>query len=625
MTEIEATEPSAVAEAIPAPLPVADLPENSDLASSPSWEEAVSETISAEPAQTIPAAGAAPAASVPVPPAPAESVAAESTESFSDILSQFEKTQSRQPEDGNRQIEATVVALTTDSALFDIGFKTEGILPLTALAGKDAKIGDKFQVSLKARDAEGYYELSLLKVAQPKEWTLLEKAFADKEAVLGTVTAVVKGGLTVDIGTRAFMPASRSGTRDAAELGKLVGQQLRVRIIKLDVADEDVVVDRRVLAEEEERANKDRRYAEVREGDIVAGTIRSLAEYGAFVDLGGVDGLLHVSDIAWSRIANPASVLSVGQQLELKVLKIDPEKQRISLGLKQLQPQPWDSVPEKYKVGDRIRGAVTRVAEFGAFVELEPGVEGLVHLSEMSWSKKVHKPGDFFKQGEIVEVVILGVRLDERRISLGFKQLLPDPWEEAARKFASGYVVEGPVTSFTKFGAFVQIADGVEGMVHISEITNEKRIQHPADVLKIGEVVKAQVLEVDREKRQLKLSIKQMVPVSVDEYFAEHKAGDTVTGRVIDIAGNQARIELGEGIHATCPVPAEKNAVAQTSPAETKVDISSLSSMLKARWKGGPVAASTAPAPEPIRPGQIRGFRIAKIDAAAKTIHLAAV
>jgi len=545
---------------------------------------------------------------------------AEPDESFSDILHQFEQSHARKPEDGNKQIEATIVAITADAVLFDIGFKTEGILPLAALAGREAKPGDKFQVSVQSRDEEGYYQLSLLKVAQPKDWSLLEKAFEDKEAVLGNVTGVVKGGLTVDIGVRAFMPASRSGARDASEVGKLVGQQIRVRIIKLDTVDEDVVVDRRVLAEEEQLAERQRRYAEVAEGEIVSGAIRSIAAYGAFVDLGGVDALLHVSDIAWTRVANPADVLAVGQQVEVKVLKIDPEKQRISVGLKQLLPQPWDSVAEKYKVGDRISGPVTRLADFGAFVELEPGVEGLIHLSEMSWAKKVHKPGDIFKQGETVEAVILGIKPEERRVSLGFKQLLGDPWADAGQRFAAGSVVEGPITGFTKFGAFVQVADGVEGMVHISEITAEKRLQHPTEALKLGEIVKAQVLEVDKDRRQLKLSLKQLTPVSVDEYFAEHKAGDTVTGRVVEIANGRARVELGEGVHGECPAH-ENSKAPQAENSAPKADLSSLTTMLQARWKGNSPAAK--PAPEPLRTGQIRGFRISKIDAANRNIQLA--
>jgi small subunit ribosomal protein S1 len=548
-----------------------------------------------------------------------ETAPGDETESFKEIFSQFEKARSQNFEDGNRQIEATVIALSGESAFFDIGYKTEGILPLTALAGKEVKVGDKYQVSIKGRDAEGYYELSLLKVTQPKDWSVLEQAFAEKEAVLGTVTGVVKGGLTVDVGVRAFMPASRSGTRDAAELAKLVGQQIRVRIIKLETTEEDVVVDRRVLAEEEERAGRERRYAEVREGDVMQGTVRSLADYGAFIDLGGIDGLLHVSDIAWTRVSNPADVLSTGQQVEVKVLKIDPEKRRISLGLKQLQPEPWDAVAGKYKIGDRVNGSVTRLAEFGAFVELEPGVEGLIHLSEMSWAKKVRKPQDIFKVGESVEAIILGVKLEERRISLGFKQLLTDPFAEATQRFASGSVIEGSVTSFTKFGAFVQIAEGVEGMVHISEITGEKRIQHPSDVLKIGQVVKAQVLEIDKERRQLKLSLKQLVPVSVDEYFSEHRSGDIVTGRVIEIAGSEARVELGEGIVGLCAVSSDAQ-VAQTESAGGKVDLSALGSMLQARWKGAAPAAK--PVPEAIKAGQVRSFTIASLDVASNAIQL---
>jgi small subunit ribosomal protein S1 len=608
MTDNYVTEPPAeigLLEVVSAETPVAEAVVVE--ADAPAAEPAVA----AAPSIPVPETRAVEADALSFPPAQ------EDSESFRDILSQFEKGKARKPEDDSRQIEATVIAVNAEAAFFDIGFKTEGILPLSALAGKEVKPGDKFLVSIKNRDAEGYYELSLLKVTQPKDWSLLEQAFAEKEAVLGTVTGVVKGGLTVDIGVRAFMPASRSGTRDAAELAKLVGQQIRVRIIKLDVADEDVVVDRRVLAEEEERAAREQRYSEVREGEVVAGTVRSLAEYGAFVDLGGVDGLLHVSDMAWSRVGNPAEVLTVGQRIEVKVLKIDSEKRRISLGLKQLQAQPWEAVPEKYKTGDRVSGAVTRLTEFGAFVELEPGIEGLIHLSEMSWAKKVRKPGDLFKQGQTVEAVILGVKLEERRISLGFKQLLTDPWEEAARSFAAGSVVEGPVTSFTKFGAFIEIAAGVEGMVHISEITGEKRIQHPSDVLKIGEVVKAQVLEIDRERRQLKLSLKQLVPVSVEEYFAEHKAGDVVTGRVTGITGHEARVELGEGIYGICALSAEA-AAAQPEVSAGKVDLSSLGSMLQARWKGSAPSAKV----QPVQSGQVRSFKLAKLDAAAKTIQL---
>ena len=298
--------------------------------------------------------------------------------------------------------------------------------------GREVKPGDTIPVSVTGRDPEGYYQLSRSLTARPRDWSALEQAFADKAAIVGTVTGVIKGGLSVDVGVRAFLPASRSGVRDAAEMEKLVGQEIRCRITKLDVADEDVVVDRRAILEEEERGIKQRRYSEVKEGETVSGVVRSLTDYGAFVDIGGVDGLLHVGDMSWSRIDKPADVLSPGQQIEAKVLKVDAEKQRISLGMKQLQPDPWNSAADRYKVGERVRGTVARVAEFGAFVELEPGIEGLVHVSEMSWSRKLKNASAIVKPGETVEVVVLGVNAAERRISLGLKQALGDPWAEVA-------------------------------------------------------------------------------------------------------------------------------------------------------------------------------------------------
>ena len=295
----------------------------------------------------------------------------EAAESFGDILSQYERSHVNRPEGGGG-IDASVIAVSCESVFLDVGFKIEGLLPLAAFtsAGETVQPGDKVRVSIKGRGADGYYELSRLKVERPKDWSSLENAYAEKKAIAGVVTGAVKGGLSVDVGVRAFMPASRSGARDAAELEKLVGQEIRCRIIKVDVADEDVVVDRRAILEEEERSAKERRYSEVKEGDLVAGTVRTLTDYGAFVDIGGVDALLHVADISWSRVNKPADMLTVGQQIEAKVLKVEAAKRRISLGMKQLQPHPWELAGEKYNTGDRVEGTVTRVAEFGAFVEL---------------------------------------------------------------------------------------------------------------------------------------------------------------------------------------------------------------------------------------------------------------
>ena len=547
-------------------------------------------------------------------------------ESFSELFSEYEKSHTHARDNGGKQLEGTVIAISADSVILDIGFKSEGILPLADFenAGEIVKPGNKLLVSVKGRNPEGYYELTRAKVERPKDWAALEKAFADKATIVGTVTGVIKGGFSVDIGVRAFMPASRSGVRDTADMEKLAEQEILCRIIKLDVADEDVVVDRRAVLEEEERSSKQRRYSEMKEGDTVSGTVRSLTDYGAFVDLGGVDALLHVSDIAWSRVNKAADVLSLGQQIEARVLKIstDADKRRISVGMKQLLPHPWDRVAGKYNVGERVRGTVTRVAEFGAFVELEPGIEGLIHVSEMSWGKKLRSASTLVKPGEIVEVVILGVNSGERRMSLGLKQALGDPWADAAQKFAPGSVIEGPVVSVTKFGAFVQLSEGVEGMIHISDMSAEKRINHPQELLKVGQLVKAQVLAVDTDKRQLRLGMKQLVPSGLDEYIAEHKEGDVVTGRMMEISGEQARVELGEGIQAGCRMDAsgvseEKD---QRSAAASKPDLSSLSSMLQARWKGATSGGGRKP--EPVRTGQIRNFRIKKLDPAAKKIEL---
>jgi small subunit ribosomal protein S1 len=536
------------------------------------------------------------------------------------MLSEFEKSHVRRSGDGGKQIDGTVVSVTVDSVFVDIGYKTEGVLPLALFeaAGETVAPGDHLLVTVKGRNEEGYYELSRMRVAQPKDWSSLEAAFAEKAVIAGTVTAVVKGGLSVDVGVRAFMPGSRSGGRDAAEMEKLVGQEIRCRIIKLDAAEEDVVVDRRAVVEEEERSVKERRYSEMKEGDTVSGTVRSLTDYGAFVDIGGVDGLLHIGDIAWGHVHAPADVLSVGQSIDVKVLKIDAESKRIGLGLKQLQQHPWDAAAGKYVAGERVTGTVSRVTDFGAFVELEPGIEGMIHVSEMSWVKKVRKPGDMLKVGDTVEVMILGVSQAERRMSLGLKQALGDPWAEIAVKFPAGSAAEGPVTSFTKFGAFVQLAEGVEGMIHVSEISAEKRIERPQDVLRVGQVVKVKVLDVDKEKRQLRLSMKQLVPTGLDEYIAERKLGDVVTGRLMEIVDGHATVELGEGILATgrVDVPA---AVAEPVRSGA-VDLSSLSSMLSAKWKSGSSAAEVKP--EAVKVGQIRSFKVTKIDRAAKRIEV---
>ena len=558
-----------------------------------------------------------------------EAIGAEPNSTFGDILSQFEQSHASPADSRGEGRAGTVIAVSGESVFVDIGMKIEGIVPASEFRDKDGNVdihpGDHLRVGITGRNEEGYYRLSKLKVQRPKDWAGLEKAFQEKRVIAGVVSAVVKGGLSVDIGVRAFMPASRSGAKDAAEMEKLVGQEITCKIIKVDVADEDVVVDRRAVLEELEAQAREQRLADLKEGMIVQGTVRSLTDFGAFVDIGGVDGLLHVTDMSWGRVNKPSDLLKTGDQVEVQVLKIDQQGggkrgRRISLGMKQLQPDPWSSVAEKYKAGERVRGVASRVTDFGVFVELEPGIEGLIHLSELSWSKKVRKPSDVVKPGDTVEVVVLGVNPAERRIALGLKQALGDPWEQAETRFPVGSIVEGPITSLTKFGAFVQLDEALEGMIHIGDISGEKRINHPQDVLKPGQAVRAAVLEVDRGKRRIRLGLKQLQPTSMDEYIAEHKEGDLVSGRVADISRGKALVELGEGIQAYCLIAAEAKAV--ESPEPSKADLSTLSSMLAAKWKHGNAASSVSGKREPARSGQIRSFRILKLDPAQKKIEL---
>ncbi len=551
----------------------------------------------------------------------------DSQSSFADELAAFERSHSHRA--ATRQLQGGVVSLTADRVILDIGYKTEGVLPRSAFENnaESVKPGDIFPVSITGRNEEGYYQLSRFRVAQPRDWSALERAFAEKIAVAGTVTAVIKGGLSVDVGVRAFMPASRSGTRDAAELEALVGSEITCRITKLDVTDEDVVVDRRVVLEEQARGALAGRRAALEVGDTVTGTVRTLMPYGAFVELEpGLDGLLHISDISRARVAKPEDVLSVGQELTLRILKIDPETNKISLGLKQLQPEPWETAADRFVPGQRIAGEVTRLTDFGAFVELEPGLEGLIHISEMSWAKKIRHPSDLLKQGDRVDAVVLSVKppagTEQGRISLGLKQTLADPWLDVERKFPVGSQVEGPITKIMNFGAFVQIAEGIDGLVHVSEIVADRRINHPRDVLREGQRVKAVILAIDSEKRQIKLSMKQLVPTSIDEYIAEHNVGDTVSGRVVELSPFVI-VELGEGIRATCHARSVNSASSanSASPANSAApDLSQLSSMLKARWKGSSSAPSAVP--EPLAEGQIRSFKIVKLNADSKGIEV---
>ncbi len=564
----------------------------------------------------------------PVDPSFEDQVPTSEDTNFGDILSQFEQEHTEHSETPGQPVEGTVVAVRDDLVFVDIGRKTEGVVPVDSLKDEQGNVtvqtGDKMLVNITGRTEDGNYRLSTVRVERPKDWSGLQEAFAEGRIIGGTVQEVIKGGLRVDIGARAFMPASRSGARDVADMEKLVGTEIRCKITKLDVEKEDIVVDRRVVLEAEEKERREQAFSAIHEGQVLEGTVKTLMDFGAFIDLGGVDGLLHVADMSWTRVNKPADVLKVGDRLDVKVLKVNPETRKISLGHKQLQPDPWSVAAETFHVGDKVRGTVARLADFGAFVNLAPGVDGLVHVSEMSWSKKVRKPSDVVSVGDQVEVVILGVNPGDKRISLGLKQALGDPWEDAQKKYPVGSIVEAPITNMANFGAFVDLGDGIEGMIHVGDITREKRIDHPKDVLKAGQTVRAQVLEFDKERRRIRLGMKQLEPTSSDLWIAEHQVGEQITARVIEVKGDRMKVEVAEGVYATCKTGSNEPGAAGEqgkggSGGGAKVDISAMTEMLRSRWKSGPdYEAEKAVA----RSGQIRQFRVAALDPQARRITL---
>ena len=573
----------------------------------------------------------------PIPPSPApdEVLASQVQEddntgvdnSFGDILSQYE--QSHQPDDdAPGTLQGTVVAITDEWILVDIGRKNDGVIATEKVRDAAGNItvekGMVLTLSVIQRDEMGNYLLNTIAAERPKDWESLEAAFQEKRNIQARVAEVVKGGLRVDTGAgvRAFMPASRSGTRDQIEMAKLVGQDIECRITKLEKEKDDVVVDRRVVIEEAAEEAKRKTLDALVEGQVVNGSIRTLVEYGAFVDLGGVDGLLHVGDMSWHHVGKPGDVVNVGDAVEVKILKINRETKKISLGMKQLVPDPWTLAASKYSAGQRVQGKVVRLTDFGAFVELEPGVDGMVHVSEMSWTKKIRKPADILKIGDVVEVQVLEVKAADKRIALGLKQALGDPWDDVEKKFPVGTVLEAPITSVAKFGAFVDVGDGIEGMIHVGDITNEKRIEHPKDVLSVGQTVKAMVIEIDRDRRRLRMGMKQLEPTKTDEFIAAHAVGDTVTGRVVESHAERCKVDLGEGVFAQCRLkPAAAPVAAAEVASGPKADVSALSAMLSSRWKSG-AGPSGAPVNDGPKPGQVRGFKITSVDAANKKIEL---
>jgi small subunit ribosomal protein S1 len=517
------------------------------------------------------------------------------SEDFATALETF-STETENEVSDDRVIKGTVLKVTSSHVLVDIGTKSEGAVPLDEVKDHEGNVkfqaGDDIDVMReKGVTDEGYVNLSHQKAQRLRAWDEIEKAYNDKVPIKARVIDRIKGGLNVDImGARAFLPGSQVDVRPVRNLDGMKAHEFDVRIIKLNKKRGNIVVSRKQILDEEVAEKRGKTMEHLEEGSILTGTVKNLTDYGAFVDLGGIDGLLHITDMSWGRLTHPRDLVQVGDQIQVKVLKFDKDKQRVSLGFKQLTPDPWLDAAERYPIGAHVKGRIISVTDYGAFVELEQGIEGLVHVSEMTWSKRMKHPSKIVNVGDELETVVLNVNPTERRISLGLKQLLANPWESLHDKFPIGAQVEGRVRNLTDFGAFIEIEDGIDGLVHVSNLSWTKRVKHPSEVLKKGDRVKAVVLGIEPENRRLSLGVKQLQPDVWETFFAAHKIGDVLKGKVLRLASFGAFVELAEGVEGLChnseavdehgqPIKLEPGnehdfKVIKMNPAEKKVGLS---------------------------------------------------
>src|SRR3954463_3588886 len=514
--------------------------------------------------QSSAGAQAAPAPSKPSaqPPADISSVADEEEEEesrsdFGALLDQFEQEQAGFQE--GEVVRGTVVGITERGVVIDFGYKSEGIVnqaEFTENGQLTVKPGDEVEVLVKSMEtSEGFPVLSRADAVRMKAWDELEKAYAQGTPIKGRVTERIKGGLRVDIdGVPAFLPGSQVDTRPVRNLDSLRNQEIEAKVIKLNRKRSNVVLSRKAIIEEQNAGKKGQTLNQIEEDIIVEGQIKNLTDYGAFVDLGGIDGLLHVTDMSWGRLQNPAELFKVGDTVQVKVLKFDKDRERVSLGYKQLLPDPWSSIDERYPIGKRLTGKVASVADYGAFIELEPGVEGLVHVSEMSWSKRIKHPSKLVNPGDDVEVEVLSVDPKARRISLGMKQVQSNPWQTLKERYQIGSRVSGRVRNLTDFGAFIEVEGGVDGLVHVSDISWAKRIKHPGELLKKGQEIEAVITSIDAENRRLSLSIKDLEPNAWERFVTAHKPGDVVRGKIARFANFGAFVELDDNLEGLCHI-----------------------------------------------------------------------
>ncbi|HYN84409.1 MAG TPA: 30S ribosomal protein S1 [Pyrinomonadaceae bacterium] len=565
--------------------PAANAPEQQrDANASPNISSASAAASTAPAAETSDGGGAtaetaqpadAPQPPTPPPPPPTQSQQQQSSDSSSDdddsrggmsssgdfdfgaILDQYEQEQAAFQE--GSVVRGTVVDINERGVVIDFGFKSEGVVNPEEFMERGeltVKRGDEVEVLIKSMETqEGVPILSRADAVRMRAWDDLEKAYRDGTPVKGRIADRVKGGLRVDVdGVAAFLPGSQVDVRPVRNLDSLRGQEIEALVIKLNRKRSNVVLSRKAVIENQNAGKKGETLDNLEEGIIVEGQIKNLTDYGAFVDLGGIDGLLHVTDMSWGRLQNPAEMFKVGESVQVKVLKFDKERERVSLGYKHLLPDPWESVSERYPQAMRLQGKIASVTDYGAFIELEPGVEGLVHVSEMSWSKRMKHPSKLVNVGDTVDVEVLGVDPKARHISLGMKQIQPNPWQTLRDRYEIGSRVKGRVRNLTDFGAFIEVEDGVDGLVHVSDISWNKRIKHPGEVLKKGQEIEAVITNIDVENRRLSLSIKDTEPSSWERFVNEHKPGDIIRGKITRFANFGAFVELDEGLEGLCHV-----------------------------------------------------------------------
>jgi small subunit ribosomal protein S1 len=480
---------------------------------------------------------------------------------FGNILESFEAENAELAANEDNVLKGTVISVNDKYVVVDVGFKSEGVVPVAQVVDRDGQVkfhsGDQIEVMIdRSESPEGFILLSYEKAQRAKIWDDIESAYNEKRPIRGFVVDRVKGGLSVDIGggVKAFLPGSQVDSRPVRNLEGYKAQEIEVRVIKLNKKRGNIVISRKEILDEEVAAKRTHTLETLEEGTVLTGVVKNLTDYGAFVDLGGIDGLLHITDMSWGRLTHPRDLVQVGDEIHVKVLKFDKDKQRVSLGFKQLTPDPWLDASDRYPIGARVRGRVLSVTDYGAFIELEQGIEGLVHVSEMTWSKRMKHPSKLVQVGQEVEAMVLNVNPQERRISLGLKQLDSNPWETLHEKFPVGSTVEGRVRNLTDFGAFIEIEDGIDGLVHVSNMSWTKRVKHPSEVLKKGDKVTAVVLAIDPDNRRLSLGIKQTQPDVWEQFFSTHRVGDVVHGKVLRMAQFGAFVELAEGVEGLCHI-----------------------------------------------------------------------